>query len=53
MTIKKTSKTYVLAQLNEIKNRLTDTERSDGTLTLVNQLIADVTNDPDDTDYSK
>ena len=44
MIKKPITKQKLLDQLNDIKNRLTDVERSDGTLTLVNNLIAEVTN---------
>jgi hypothetical protein len=40
------TKQQILNQLDEIKNRLTDGERTDGTLTLVNNLIEEVNNSP-------
>jgi|TARA_B100000073_G_C23637815_1_gene535327 hypothetical protein len=40
------TKQQILNQLDEIKNRLTNEEKADGTLTLVNNLIEEVNNSP-------
>ena len=45
------TKEHMLTQLNAIKLGLTDSEKSDGTLTNVNELIEEITNSPEGTVY--